>query len=117
MLPALRHTTRAWLCGVAMAGCGAEVPAVARPYFDVPMNCPNFCNVTMRHCRGEWLMYSSFDACLSTCATWPDTPGEHFTTGNTLQCRFVYASMVTHVQDTASYCYSAGPSGGQNCHD
>ena len=88
------------------------------PYYDVPITCDNFCNIMLRHCRRIEQMYPSLDACRATCATWPnDAKATNVPLGNSLQCRFVYATMATHVREKLEFCQNAGPSGGAMCHE
>lgn len=100
-----------WLC---VASCGSVAPGSD---IDVPVTCDNFCNIMWRHCSGAWRMYATVSECNSVCATWPDVPAGLNGSGNSRQCRFLYAALAIHAQDETGYCLNADAAGGQMCHD
>jgi hypothetical protein len=106
-----------WAVAWGLNGCGADGGEYAKPYFDVPVTCDNFCNLMLRHCREKWQMYPSFGDCLNTCAGWPNDSSASLTQGNTLQCRFTYATLARRTASRAWFCVNGGPTGGQMCQD
>ena len=100
-----------------MGACGTTIGDLDGPYYDVEVTCDNFCNIMLRHCRGKWQMYPSLATCLDTCAGWPDDSNASYTDGNTLQCRFAYATLAARKQNRTRFCVNGGPSGGQMCQD
>jgi len=106
-----------WAAFWGLNGCGAAAGEYNASYYDVPVTCDNFCSLMLRHCRGKWQMYPSFADCVSTCAGWPDDSGASLSQGNTLQCRFAYATLARRTQNRAWLCVNGGPTGGQMCQD
>jgi len=106
-----------WLGAWGLEGCGNAAGEYGGPHFNVPVTCDNFCSIMLRHCRGEWQMYPSQADCLNTCAGWRNDSSASLTEGNTLQCRFVYATLATRTENRAGFCINGGPSGGQMCQD
>lgn len=109
-----------WAIASILSLCGCTDDNEGRPWAtdNVPITCNNFCTVMLRHCRGIKQMYASLADCQTSCAAWPDEPTRALTpSGNSLQCRFVYATMAPHVYEDLEFCANASASGGTMCHD
>lgn len=104
------------LLGVAAAGCGGPFDNRADDNAgeEVVVDCPLYCAVVMRRCKGSMRQYSSVEACTEACTAYPIDGVTGSVSGNTLQCRFTFALAARKTTHYA-FCRNAGPSGGVNC--
>jgi hypothetical protein len=75
-------------------------------------DCAKYCTDIMANCAGDNAQYSSPEACLATCKTFPAGTAAD-TSGNTGGCRVYHAGAASG--DPALHCPHAGPSGDGAC--
>jgi hypothetical protein len=80
--------------------------------------CATYCETVMANCQNALSLYASQETCIGVCnslqrAGKAGTPGDQ--SGNTIQCRLTQARNAKATGEPASYCFAAGPGGGNIC--
>lgn len=80
--------------------------------------CQTYCDTVMASCQGSLEAYASQETCMGVCSNLQragkaGTPGD--LSGNTIQCRLTQARSAKSTGEPASYCFAAGPGGGNIC--
>ncbi len=80
--------------------------------------CTTYCDTVMENCQGKFAVYASPQTCTGICdalvrAGKTGTAGD--LSGNTVQCRLNQAINAKVTGEPASYCFAAGPGGGNLC--
>jgi hypothetical protein len=83
----------------ATSGCGTK--------------CENLCMVAMSACTGRLAIFPDVEACLATCASFPEGSGLQQINGNTLTCRYNQARLAVNNPQLA--CERMSLSGGGVC--
>jgi hypothetical protein len=91
-------------------GTGAELQGSAL--------CNTYCDAALGNCQDEYSVYASRDTCLGVCqklelAGKTGTSGDQ--SGNTIYCRLAQARSAKSTGEPQSYCFAAGPGGGNLC--
>lgn len=102
---------------VAVFSCSNILGIEERTYTPAPL-CDAYCAEVAEACTGDFLLYTSVESCLGTCAELPEGK-EGDAAGNTVQCRRKQAQLAKQTGELAQYCRRAGPGGegtcGSNC--
>lgn len=80
-----------------------------------PTPCDAYCGFITVNCTRGYIQYPTFGDCMTACATFAVSADPNVSTGNTLQCRMLYAVTATTPERKQAFCEDAGPSGGATC--
>lgn len=108
------------LFALVPAGC-REILSIEERQYDpsladggVPaLSCDAYCDSIISLCTGQKLQYSSRDACIGLCSTFPEGTLDD-TGGNTLGCR-IHVLETSAAMIETSDCAAAGPGGDGTC--
>ncbi|MFW5920396.1 MAG: DUF4331 family protein, partial [Polyangiales bacterium] len=81
-----------------------------------PTACDRYCDAMEANCSGDNAQYDDRDDCMTYCmeSGWPvGTEGE--TSGNTIECRIYHGGVAAAMEDPATHCPHAGPTGADVC--
>ena len=78
--------------------------------------CENYCHFTLAHCTGTNALYSGLNACMTSCANFPDNAPNGATSGDSVQCR-TYHATVAGLGSPVVHCPHASKAGGGVCED
>jgi hypothetical protein len=102
------------LMGAGLAACGGTDGATnVAPSGPTP--CDVYCGLMAINCTRGFIQYADNDDCLTQCQGFALSANPNVWTGDTLQCRMVYALSAEQPERKQAFCSNAGPTGGDNC--